>query len=958
MEVSVIFNADTGQYEAKLAGLDAKTAKSAQAVADAKNKILAYHQEQIQSAVKLGKSAEDLERIQSKSAATMANVTESNANKMIASLDRLIARHKAMRAEMDTSLKLPPVPASSAGHGFTDRMATSAVVRTLDGNPGIRAEENFLTQFPAFTKAAQGMAVAIGGIGLVWSAVDLGKKVYDFDQKMEHARQTVSDAFAEMEQQTRKEGVDLDLTGDKLDIAIAKLEHKPSNELKLALDEDRKAASDLADEAIRAQKELAGIFKESGVSHIQEFGSFWLAQAKKLANFMMLPGGEKMFSDRDTRPVMSTEEDEKLVKDAHRNITKASDDMQDALDAADPKDRQRIRNEQRFKVNGANQNAIAAIQSKLDEVNRLAQAHPDADYSARQELLEDSLHQLKGERHNTQASFANADKQTKETSLQTQKDAADKAAEQQMKSIEETDAKLKAKFATDHASMLGAQVAFWQAMADSSKILPANRARVLDEYASAEQAYMRGLDEAARQGVAEQKRQTEQQQKDQHDSWDKDFQDWTAAGQRSAQAVAEFWSLRMLEADRGSQNELDALKKSNDAYREVLREREQLDQANKRLALGMSRNDATVERAQLQIAVSTGRVSPREAALENQRIDRKESDAQVGELQQEYDRHVAQDQKIGQDSNQPDYVSAETINALAALNKAKADQMAQDQVDAARVAATGWKDSLTDAIDQWSQHAKDTAAQVAQLFDQTISETNNNLADLMSGEYKKGDFKKEGQALAKTVSVDALQHAEAPLLSGLGKLFGAGGKAKPTGTPNDPISVSVVDGTGQSLSGSGGLSSLFRGIFKSGTKDGGDDGGLSALGGLFGSSGTSSAASGIGDSVAGGAADVIGGIGDFLGGFALGGDVPESGIYDVGEMGREKVFLPAGSHVTPNHEMGSGDTHIHIDARDSSDPAQTEARLHRAIQSYIPGIVGASLAAQREQRMRQPSTKR
>lgn len=102
---------------------------------------------------------------------------------------------------------------------------------------------------------------------------------------------------------------------------------------------------------------------------------------------------------------------------------------------------------------------------------------------------------------------------------------------------------------------------------------------------------------------------------------------------------------------------------------------------------------------------------------------------------------------------------------------------------------------------------------------------------------------------------------------------------------------------------------------------------------------------------------MLGGALDFMGGLALGGDVPESGVYDVGEMGREKVFLPAGSRVVPNHDLG-GDTHIHIDARDSANPAETEQRLHRAIQSYIPGIVGASLAANREQRLRKPSIKR
>ena len=60
MNVSVVFNADTGKYESRLEGMDRKTAATAQAVANAKNKIVSYHQEQIASAVKLGKSAEGL----------------------------------------------------------------------------------------------------------------------------------------------------------------------------------------------------------------------------------------------------------------------------------------------------------------------------------------------------------------------------------------------------------------------------------------------------------------------------------------------------------------------------------------------------------------------------------------------------------------------------------------------------------------------------------------------------------------------------------------------------------------------------------------------------------------------------------------------------------------------------------------------------------------------------------
>src|SRR6185437_4526159 len=172
------------------------------------------------------------------------------------------------------------------------------------------------------------------------------------------------------------------------------------------------------------------------------------------------------------------------------------------------------------------------------------------------------------------------------------------------------------------------------------------------------------------------------------------------------------------------------------------------------------------------------------------------------------------------------YVSAETLNALAALNRAKAQEMAQDQVDAANVAATGWKDSLVDAMDVLAQHAKDTAAQVAQLFEQTIDETNRNLVDMMSGDYKKGDWKKEGHDLFKTISGDALKQAEAPLVQaasgGLKKLFGIDIAGKPDGSSNNPFHV-VLGGGGQNSSGPGGLMSIVRGIFNKGAQD--DSGG-------------------------------------------------------------------------------------------------------------------------------------
>ena len=74
-------------------------------------------------------------------------------------------------------------------------------------------------------------------------------------------------------------------------------------------------------------------------------------------------------------------------------------------------------------------------------------------------------------------------------------------------------------------------------------------------------------------------------------------------------------------------------------------------------------------------------------------------------------------------------------------------------------------------------------------------------------------------------------------------------------------------------------------------------------GGLFGAFAGASASAGAGGfgSVAGGSGGIFGAAAG--GGFAVGGNVRESGWYDVGELGRERVFLPQGAYVQNNHEM-------------------------------------------------------
>lgn len=65
-------------------------------------------------------------------------------------------------------------------------------------------------------------------------------------------------------------------------------------------------------------------------------------------------------------------------------------------------------------------------------------------------------------------------------------------------------------------------------------------------------------------------------------------------------------------------------------------------------------------------------------------------------------------------------------------------------------------------------------------------------------------------------------------------------------------------------------------------------------------------------------------------GFAVGGDVTYGGVYPVGELGPEKVYLPGGSHVVPNKDLHSSPTVGYIDAR-GTDPVQTQMAVARGM---------------------------
>jgi hypothetical protein len=176
-----------------------------------------------------------------------------------------------------------------------------------------------------------------------------------------------------------------------------------------------------------------------------------------------------------------------------------------------------------------------------------------------------------------------------------------------------------------------------------------------------------------------------------------------------------------------------------------------------------------------------------------------------------------------------------------------------------------------------------------------------------------GMFAKEADPTVKAISTSN---------NWLEKIFGAV-SGKGTGTLIGNAASTVASSTGSSalsrLSSAVGTMSPLLGMIP----------GMSVLGPLFG--------------------------GLFGGHRALGGNVTAGMSYDVGEMGRETFTPTTNGRITPNNKLGGGSQIISIDARGANDPAQTEAAIHRAMLSYAPSIIQASVRAQREGKMRSPT---
>jgi hypothetical protein len=239
-------------------------------------------------------------------------------------------------------------------------------------------------------------------------------------------------------------------------------------------------------------------------------------------------------------------------------------------------------------------------------------------------------------------------------------------------------------------------------------------------------------------------------------------------------------------------------------------------------------------------------------------------------------------------------------------------------------------------VDAWTNAAQ----QVVGLFEASMSSINSTLVNVVTSRNRAHQIPREFEAMGHSIFTDATSKSLQASEGMIGKMFGFGGGAKVAHVHVDNWPGDIA-GAASSVTGIAGKAAGWLGGLFSG-KSGAPTSTIPSGGGYdFGSNPLASMAM------------------DALPFFAGGGNFVANRPMLVGDMGPE-ILVPGNSgSIIPNHQIGGGTTHnISIDARGSTDPAATEAAIHRAMGQYLPAAVGASVGAVKEQSRRVPLSHR
>ncbi len=817
-------------------------------------------------------------------------------NDVVAALSLQIdANTVKLRAEMDRAAKETRKSMTEIKASVAEAKGSIALLGEEIGVHLNRHLRGFVANLPGVAAAMSAAFNAVAVIGLGVAAYEAGKKIVEFFERTRKASEKAREETEKFIDGFRKTNLELAVAADKLEEATAKLQHKPGDGLKTALDEAKLAAFELEQQLDRDIEATQTLMKTQGASWWQRVLTGMSGGSTVLAQNEQYKDEEKRINAEQNalRSRAKTVKDEEQVEqDRVFRLSKLQQGWVDKLDE-EIQARKRLQDLTSQGTSGpqaaANFPEIQALNERFrgsdgDQTSILNQLRTFHDNMLEeQQRSEIGLRTMQDQVAYKQAQGAAEELQRRKQAAQHAREADRKAQEEQMKGFEQELAGLR----ESHLVDIEEEHSFWLTKLDAITYGSDNYQKLLLRLGEEEQQILL--------------HQAEQKRKD-----------------------AEF--LDSIERQEQAQSDKDVRQREKELQKAL---------ANSLESQKLTRQDASDAYHDTEestaAAVQSGDMTPKARLSALQQALQQERQALQQSFGQEYTLQLqsldSQRQLYGESSDEYKQALEDGTRHLQEILLQRQKMQADSDKQAADLSRQAMEQGWQGALNDMTRRTADLQGQLKSLIESSVASANNTIANMMTGDYHHGDWKKTGKQIFGNIAKTGLEDAE-----GFGlKALGIKGVGK-MGTQSNPMWVKSAD---EALgSAAGGLSGLFSNL--GGQSGGGDGGGWGSL--------------------------LTTALGSFIP--KADGGLTYPGNYLVGERGPELLRLGSGGYIHNHrdtrdilHGGGGGDTHhnYHIDARGATDPMAVKRMVHQGIMEAAPHIAAATIKTQNDIRARTPS---
>ncbi len=686
------------------------------------------------------------------------------------------AQFSAVVADAQRQLDKLGSKAASTGravsHTVPQFAAASGAIRLLEGgiNNNVRAAERFLSTTLRLGPALQMAFPVVGAIAFGAVIGRLVNEVAEFGEKMRNAARDAEQTWRGVQAPMTATNDALRVTNDRLEQQIAKLEGKPFNGLKLAIDEAIKSADELGTKldddlgkigaTLKAQQPgFAGRFLNPFSNDFKQAGT---ADLSRHAQDVQDRLAEMDVQERQQLEQMrSAGASQSQIAAASANFAhQRMQALREAMDWAE----QELRTARAKKSDQASLAAQTGARAGLQPlpISASTQQMFSMDPGERIRLLTHYLDNLGSARDFIGFDQADQNLSGRKDVDQAKKDAVERSKQASTAALQQARTRLEGMKAIRVMSLQDEE-GYWQKIADSAK--------------RGSELYNGALEEANKARAAILK---------------KDQADWGATVLEMVRADDQVQSMEEKITEAVNSFGVELMKQDRDAAKESLRKAQEAF----RNATQAEKDAEVLQEEAIRAGISSGALSEEQGARLLQALH-----------QESFASWSARARAFSQQF--PDAGVPGASQAMRGFG-------VQSEKDAAAVKSAQALGALSDAAQQMAQQFTDLPTQIQNFFAQTVSGFNELVVRSMMGD-RSVNWGQLGAGMVGSVANAGLQYVEG---SAMKALFGINPGAK-MGTQANPMWIRNVDMTGTVASSAGSVLSSLAGSSGSGSSSGG-----------------------------------------------------------------------------------------------------------------------------------------